>query len=66
MSKQGVLPEAVATEAIKSAGSMSSSYDQAETLIRLIDSGGLNDTSADAFFESASQISSSYDQSRVL
>jgi hypothetical protein len=58
--------QGVHAEAIKATGSMSSSYDQAETLITLINSGGLNEGSADAFFQSASQISSSYDLSRVL
>ncbi|HUQ85957.1 MAG TPA: M56 family metallopeptidase [Vicinamibacterales bacterium] len=42
------------------------SYDQSETLIKLIEGGGLTDSSADAFFKSAAQISSSYDLSRVL
>ena len=62
---RAVAKEALA-EAIKSTSSMGSSYDQSETLIRLIDGGGLTESSADAFFQSASQISSSYDLSRVL
>ena len=45
---------------------MSSSHDQSETLLKLIDRGGLTDGSAETFFQAASQISSSYDLSRVL
>jgi hypothetical protein len=45
---------------------MGSSFDQAESMIQLIDRGGLTDGSADAFFEAAARISSAYELSRVL
>jgi len=63
---QGSLPPAVAADAMRSAGGITSSHDQAETLLKLVDSGGLNDSSVDPFFQAASQISSSYDLQRVL
>lgn len=58
--------EAVAIDALKSASTISGSYDRTETLIKLMDGGGLSDSSADTFFQSAADISSSYDLSRVL
>ena len=67
VSAQRSIPDVVAADAIKTAGAMTGgSHDRTETLITLVNRGGLNDGSADAFFQSASQISSSYDLSRLL
>lgn len=56
----------IAVESLKVAATMSGSYDLAESLITLIDRGGLNDLSADQFFASAAKLTSSHDLSRVL
>jgi hypothetical protein len=56
----------VSREAMKVVATMSGTHDQAESLINLVQRGGLNDLSADQFFASATRISSSYDLSRVL
>jgi hypothetical protein len=60
------LPGSVAADAVKVAGAMKNSNDQAETLLGFIERGGLTDSSADSFFASAAEISSSHDLGRVL